>query len=373
MLQHGGDQAFAQTVAAVPGLDVDIGQPRERRPVGNGAGEADLLRAVAVDPEADRVLDRTLHHVARHARRPVRLGREEAMHAVQVEARLVCRYLVAHGGILSSVRVCLMIEGQEDVTWEQWVALARACEENGIETLFRSDHYLSVQGEHGRSSLDAWATVNALAAITSRLRLGTLVSPATFRHPAVLAKMAVTADHVSGGRVELGMGAGWLEAEHRAYGFPFAATRTRMDVLAEQLEVVHRSWGSGPFSFRGEHYEIDGLDALPKPVQHPHPPLLVGGSGGRRSIALAARWADEYNIPFPSPERCREVREALAEACGREGREPLPLSGVIRLDDVEEAAADLAEYEAAGVSRVMLQHLEHADVDKVARVGRELV
>src|SRR4051794_41582088 len=135
-----------------------------------------------------------------------------------------------------------MIEGQEDVTWEQWVALARACEESGIETLFRSDHYLSVQGERGRASLDAWATLNALAAITSRLRLGTLVSPATFRHPSLLAKMVVTADHVSGGRVELGMGAGWLEAEHRAYRFPVADTRTRMDVLAQQPGIVPRPW-----------------------------------------------------------------------------------------------------------------------------------
>src|ERR1700712_281016 len=130
------------------------------------------------------------------------------------------------------MRVCLMIEGQEDVTWEQWVALAEACERSGIETLFRSDHYLSVEGEHGRGSLDAWATLNALAAITTKLRLGTLVSPATFRHPSVLAKTVVTADHVSGGRVELGLGAGWLEAEHRAYGFPFGPTKTRMDGLA---------------------------------------------------------------------------------------------------------------------------------------------
>jgi F420-dependent oxidoreductase-like protein len=262
-----------------------------------------------------------------------------------------------------------MIEGQEDVTWEQWVALARACEESGIETLFRSDHYLSVQGEHSRGSLDAWATLNALAAITSRLRLGTLVSPATFRHPSVLAKMVVTADHVSGGRVELGMGAGWLEAEHRAYGFPFADTHTRMDVLAEQLEVVHRSWEPGPFSFRGEHYTVEKLDALPKPVQQPHPPLLVGGGGGRRSLALAALWADEYNMPFAEPDRCREVREALAEACSREGRDPLPLSVMISAGASPER---LREYEQAGVSRVMLQHLEHHDTDTVRWIGSEL-
>src|SRR5256885_4348719 len=205
-----------------------------------------------------------------------------------------------------------MIEGQEDVTWEQWVALARACEESGIEALFRSDHYLSVQGEHSRGSLDAWATVNALAAITSRLRLGTLVSPATFRHPSLLAKMVVTADHVSGGRVELGLGAGWLEAEHRAYGFPFEPTRTRMDVLAEQLEIVHRSWKPGPFSFHGAHYRIEDLDALPKPVQQPHPPLIVGGSGGAPRVALAAPWAGEDNKPVAAPERLPGSRAGLA-------------------------------------------------------------
>src|SRR4051812_16858384 len=222
------------------------------------------------------------------------------------------------------MRFDLMIEGQEDVSWEQWQRLAATAEQLGFTALMRSDHYLSVDGHGTRGALDAWGTVTALAAITSHLRLGTLVSPATFRHPSVLAKTVVTADHVSGGRVELGMGAGWLDAEHRAYGFPFAPTRTRMDVLAEQLEIVHRSWKPGPFSFHGEHYEIEDLDALPKPVQQPHPPLLVGGSGGRRSLALAARWADEYNMPFASPERCREVRDALAEACAREGPDPLP-------------------------------------------------
>ena len=140
------------------------------------------------------------------------------------------------------MRVCLMIEGQEGVSWEAWLALAAACEENGYEALFRSDHYLSVMGRGDRGSLDAWATLAGLAAITSRIRLGTLVSPATFRHPSVLAKSAATVDHVSGGRVELGIGAGWFEAEHRAYGFRFAPLRTRMDAMAEQMEIVARSF-----------------------------------------------------------------------------------------------------------------------------------
>jgi F420-dependent oxidoreductase-like protein len=271
------------------------------------------------------------------------------------------------------MRVCLMIEGQEDVTWEQWVALAEACERTEtIEALFRSDHYLSVEGRGGLGSLDAWATVNALATITSRIRLGTLVSPATFRHPSVVAKMAVTADHVSGGRIELGLGAGWLEAEHRAYGFTFEPTRTRMDVLAEQLEIVHRSWKPGPFSFHGEHYRIEDLDALPKPVQQPHPTLLVGGSGGPRSLALAAQWADEYNTPFAAPDRCRELRGRLDDACEKAGREPIPLSVMTRLPSLDDVPGLLEALASAGVARVMLQHLDHGNVETVERLGREL-
>ena len=153
------------------------------------------------------------------------------------------------------MRVCLMIEGQEDVTWEDWVALAGAAERNGFDALFRSDHYLSVAGELDRGSLDAWGTICGLSAITRTLRLGTMVSPASFRHPSVLAKAVVTADRISGGRVELGIGTGWLEAEHAAYGFPFPPIGARMDRLAEQLEIIRGSWGEGPFSFRGEHYE----------------------------------------------------------------------------------------------------------------------
>src|ERR1700722_9002966 len=146
--------------------------------------------------------------------------------------------------------LCLMIEGQEDVTWEDWKALAGACERAGVGTLFRSDHYLSVVEGSRRGSLDAWATICALAAITDRLRLGTLVSPATFRHPAVLAKMVTTAEHVSHGRVELGIGAGWWKGEHDAYGFPLPPIGVRIDALEEQCELIARHWRGGAFSFR---------------------------------------------------------------------------------------------------------------------------
>jgi F420-dependent oxidoreductase-like protein len=271
------------------------------------------------------------------------------------------------------MRLCVMVEGQEGVTWDDWLALARASEQYGYEALFRSDHYGPVMDAEEHGSLDAWTTIAGLAAVTSTVRLGTLVSPATFRHPSVLAKSAVTADHISGGRVEVGMGAGWNEAEHRHYGFPFPPTRERMDIFAEQLEIVHRQWKSEPFSFEGEHYRLVDSDPRPKPVQSPHPPLIVGGGGGPRSVALAARWADEYNTVSPSPEECRALQERIADACARENREPLPLSvmtGLIREPD--EAVRRLGELAEAGVERVMLQHLEHTDLDVLQLIAEEV-
>jgi F420-dependent oxidoreductase-like protein len=310
---------------------------------------------------------------------------------------------------LSGVRLALMIEGQEDVTWEDWRALARACEEHGVGALFRSDHYLSVEGRGERGSLDAWATIAALAAVTSTVRLGTLVSPATFRHPSELAKVVVSADHVSGGRVELGMGTGWLEAEHAAYGFPFPSLAERMSVLEEQLQVLAGEWAEGPFSFEGRHYAVRELDSLPKPVQRPRPNLIVGGRGGPRSLALAARSADEYNTVNKTAAECGEIRRELDSACRREGREPIPLSlmtgwlaGEDRAELADRAArlaewrghhgggesllrsvpaswlvgtpdevtAGLGELAEAGVERVMLQQLLHRDLGAVELIGR---
>src|ERR1700675_4745763 len=162
-----------------------------------------------------------------------------------------------------------MIEGQEGVSLQQWCALADACEEHGVETLFRSDHYISQSNESGNVAHDAWTTLAGLAARTSTLRFGTLVSPATFRLPGLLANVAATVDHVSGGRIELGLGAGWMEREHRAFGFSFPETRVRMAMFAEQLEIVSRLWTEERVDFRGEHYTLDDAPALPKPVQRP--------------------------------------------------------------------------------------------------------
>src|SRR4051794_30996665 len=213
----------------------------------------------------------------------------------------------AREGMTRRVRVALMIEGQEDVTWEDWVALADACERSGVEALFRSDHYVSVQGAGERGALDAWATLNALAARTTELRLGTMVTPTSFRHPSVLAKLATTADHVSDGRIELGMGTGWSEIEHTTNGFPFLSMKERMDVLEEQLQIVHDGhWGEGPFTFRGEHYTLEDLHARPRPTHPPPPPLIMGGNAGPRAARLAARFADEYNTVMPTLDQVRE-------------------------------------------------------------------
>src|SRR5256885_6490620 len=188
--------------------------------------------------------------------------------------------------------VCLMIEGQEGVSWDQWVALALACEEHGFDAMFRSDHYVSFSHPAEFDALDAWTTLAALGARTERIRLGTLVSPVTFRHPSELAKAVVTADHASGGRVELGMGAGWFEGEHRAYGFPFPPSADRYSILEEQVEIVHQllDRDPAPVTFEGRHYQLEACPAVPKPIQDPHPPLILGGGAGPRAAALAARW-----------------------------------------------------------------------------------
>jgi F420-dependent oxidoreductase-like protein len=312
------------------------------------------------------------------------------------------------------MRICLMVEGQEGVTWDEWVDLARTCEESGLEGLFRSDHYVSTINEGKLGSLDAWAVLSGLAAVTSSIRLGTMVSPATFRHPSTLAKMVATADHISGGRVELGMGAGWFEREHTAYGFDFPTTTERMDRLAEQLEIVQGEWSDDEFSFKGAYYTLEGLHAIPRPVQRPHPPIIIGGSGGPRSLALAARWADEYNTVFPTLEEAHARRSALDSALRAAGRPTddytfsLMTTCIVGRDEAElrrraqdvltrtendkpvddyiaEASKQriigtteqvierLTLFAEAGVGRVMLQHLNHVDLDMVKLIGSELV
>jgi F420-dependent oxidoreductase-like protein len=312
------------------------------------------------------------------------------------------------------MRLCLMVEGQENVTWDDWVELARTCEDSGLEGLFRSDHYLSVEGEIDRGSLDAWTTLAGLAALTDRIKLGTMVSPITFRHPSVLSKSVVTADHISGGRVELGIGAGWHKAEHDAYGFEFPDSPARIEMLEEQIEIIYRQWTERSVSFNGRHYRMESLDALPKPVQRPRPNLIVGGAGGARSVAIAARWADEYNTVFSDPGKCSHIRARVEGAWEAEKRDPGDLvfslmtgcvvgsnktdlerraravmehsgeSGSVHdwlkalsnewvVGTVDNVVDKLGELSASGVQRVMLQHQDHTDIDMVRLLGEEIV
>jgi F420-dependent oxidoreductase-like protein len=297
------------------------------------------------------------------------------------------------------MRVALMIEGQEGVTWEHWCALADACEEHGVETLYRSDHYISQVDEDVNVAHDAWTTIAGLAARTTRLRFGTLVSPVTFRAPALLANAAATADQVSGGRIELGLGAGWMEREHRAFGFPFPETAMRMEMFAEQLEIVYRLWTEDRVDFQGRHYSLERAPGLPKPVQKPRPPLLVGGSGGRGTVEPALRFADEYNAPFVAPDEAARIRakvptlrfsvmtgcvvgptraEALERARELYGRRPREagfddwVAGYARtsiVGSVDEVAERLRDYERAGCDGMMLQHLLHTDLEPVRLIG----
>ena len=216
------------------------------------------------------------------------------------------------------VRYSLMLEGQEGVTWSQWLAIAEAAERLGFDALFTSDHYLSDVHVPEPGSNDAWTLLAALAARTQRLRLGTMVSPVTFRLPIVLAKAATTVDRISGGRAILGMGAGWWDEEHRTHGVPFPSTGERFEMLEEQLEIVHGLWSGDVYSFESRHYAIEGCRFLPKPVQRPHPPIVVGGKGGPRMARLVALWGDEFNRVGGTPLQAREsfarVREAVSAA-----------------------------------------------------------
>ena len=306
-----------------------------------------------------------------------------------------------------------MIEGQEGVSWDDWVRLAGLAERHGLEGLFRSDHYTAIIRPQA-AALDAWTTLAGLAAVTERIRLGTLVSPSTFRHPSVLARIAATVDHISGGRIDVGMGSGWYEREHLEHGFPFLDGRQRFDLFAEQVEVVVRSWTEDGFDHQGDAYDLRGQTALPRPLQQPHPPLVLGGTVKPRFATLAARYANEVNTLGAPVDELRERKERLDRACAETDRDPARLGFsvmtacflgadraeavervraflAVRGDDadpaallseradrwlagsVDEVAARIEELRAIGVTRVFLQHLNHGDDEMVALVGDRLL
>src|SRR5262245_46314504 len=215
-------------------------------------------------------------------------------------------------------------EPQQGASYDDQLQLARTAERVGFSAFFRSDHYLRMgPGDAGPGPTDAWTTLAGLARDTTTIRLGTLVSPVTFRHPGPLAIAVAQVDAMSGGRAEPGLGAGWFDTEHAAYGLQFPSTRGRFEMPDEQLGVAPRLWATEPgdtFSFSGTHYQLADSPALPKPVQQPGPPVIVGGSGPKRTPALAARYATEFNIGFCPASVFATARDRVRAACDDAGR-----------------------------------------------------
>ncbi len=302
----------------------------------------------------------------------------------------------------------VFVEPQQGADYTSQLAVAKAAEALGFSAFFRSDHYLAMSGDGLPGPTDSWVTLAGIARETTSIRLGTLVTSATFRHPGPLAIAVAQVDEMSGGRVEFGLGAGWFEAEHRAYAIPFPSLGERFDRLTEQLEIITGLWDTPlgqTFDYRGRHYQVADSPALPKPAQSPHPPIVIGGGGARRTPALAARFAAEFNLAFPTLEFTRlqydRVRAALAEA-GRPGDE-LVYSAAFAVcagrDDAEvarraaaisrevdelrantplagtpaEIVDRLGPFAQAGVQRVYLQLLDQSDLDHLELFAAEVV
>ena len=294
----------------------------------------------------------------------------------------------------------IFTEPQQGATYDQLLALARLSEELGFDAFFRSDHYLKMGDGTGLPGpTDAWMTLAGLARDTERIRLGTMVTAATFRLPGPLAIAVATVDAMSGGRVDFGIGSGWYEEEHRNYGIPFPGMKERFDRLEEQLEIITGLWTTADgetFSFAGEHFTLVDSPALPKPVQRPRPPVIIGGWGAKRTPAIAARFADEYNIPMPAPGMAPGMFANVDRACEAIGRDPaeiiksIALVACVGTDEaeyqrrveaigrdpdelragglagtVEEARLAFERYTADGPTRLYLQVLDVKDLDHV--------
>ena len=323
------------------------------------------------------------------------------------------------------MRFALQIEPQQGLSYGDHVAIAKRAEANGFETLFRSDHYASFPGPAGMPTTDAWAVLAGLARDTDRIGLGTLVSPVTFRHPGNLAKVITTVDEMSGGRIEVGLGAGWNELEHRQLGLPFPPIRERADLLEDQLAILHGLWGEPDgWSYDGHVVSISDANFKPKPVDVPgrprtpiggaRPRILIGGEGSPRSYRLATRYAEEFKLSSASgPDKVRAVNAALDAACQAIGRDPATLTrsamvgvligrsdgemqdrtnAMIRTlgDDADEdwlsereqrwitgtpdrARETVDRLAAAGVQRIMLQDFLPWDLDMIDVMGEVLV
>jgi F420-dependent oxidoreductase-like protein len=242
------------------------------------------------------------------------------------------------------MRFALMIEPQQGLSYVEQLELARLAEGLGFDSFFRSDHYRSFPGPTDRPTTDAWAVLAGIARETSTIRLGTLVSPVTFRHPGSFAKVVTTVDEMSGGRVDVGVGAGWNELEHRQLGIAFPDVKDRADLMEDELALLHGLWDeSDGWSFHGSQIHVDAASFNPKPVQKPHPPIIVGGEGRPRSLRMAARYADEYNMSSSGPELCAEKFALLDEECRKIGRDPATIRKSVMVGFL--MGADLPEFE----------------------------
>ena len=220
------------------------------------------------------------------------------------------------------MRIGLMVEGQNGLTWERWIHILKLAERLGFPTVMRSDHYFIGQQQ---DSLEAYLSFAVAARETSKIRFGPLVSPVTFRSPADIGRMAAQVDVLSGGRFVMGLGAGWNEAEHKAYGIPFPPIKERFDRLDEAIQVMKALWGAGPADFAGEHYQLNGADCIPKPARG-RPPILIGGGGEKRTLRLVAKYADEWNAVSVTPETYAAKVKVLEGHCEAVGREPASIA-----------------------------------------------
>lgn len=302
----------------------------------------------------------------------------------------------------------IFTEPQQGASYEQLLAVARTTEECGFDAFFRSDHYLTIGAAIGSPGYtDAWITLAGLARETKSIRLGTLVSPVTFRAVGTFVVIATQVDQMSGGRVEVGIGAGWFEAEHEAYGLPFPPVGKRYDLLEDQLEILHGVWSAPPgtpFEFTGRTCGVSlDADSL-RPVQRPHPPIVMGGSGGPRSGRLAAAYADEYNVAFRDSAETRRIHDEVRRACEQYGRDPSSVTwsaaqvvccgssdaeiarraaaighGVAGLRESgfagspDEVLEKLGRFAEQGVERFYLQVLDLSDLDHLRLLAEEVL
>jgi F420-dependent oxidoreductase-like protein len=304
------------------------------------------------------------------------------------------------------MKLRIFTEPQQGADYQTLRAVALAAEELGFDAFFRSDHYLAMGGAGLPGPTDSWVALGALAVETSRIRLGTMVTAATFRLPGPLAISVAQVDQMSGGRIEIGIGAGWFEREHTAYGIPFPPVGERFDRLEEQLAILTGLWEAKEgetFSFAGTHYQLTDSPALPKPAQRPRPPVILGGSGPRRTPRLAATFADEYNVPFHSVADSAAAFSRVREACTAAGRDPGSMiysaaqTVCCGKDEAEfrrraaaigwepadfrekgiggtpgAVAAKLAEFAGIGAERVYLQVLDLHDLDHLALIASDV-